>query len=814
LTGWRHPRKLTDRVSIGEVPFYSEGKVLSMKKYVILHGHFYQPPREDPWTGLIEIQESAAPYPDWNRRITAECYAAVGASRVLDSNGAIVAIRNNYNYLSFNFGPTLLSWMEKEAPNTYSRILLADRESTERLGHGNALAQSYNHTILPLNNPEDARTQIRWGLSDFSRRFQRPAEGMWLPECAVNEDVADILIEEGIRFIILSPWQARAVKTDSGNWESLDGKPAPSDRAFYMDRPGGRISVFFYNPELASGISFGHLLRSREGFEKALRTSLDQSEYPLVNIATDGEIYGHHEPFGDMCLSALVDSLDENSDLAFTNYASYLDSNPPLQEVALLPGDDRMGTSWSCAHGVGRWFRDCGCSTGSEEGWNQAWRTPLREAFDKLNTAAEPLWRDKIEELTGHDPREILDSYGDVLAGAVTPRKFAEERIRQLSDRSLQSLLTVLEGVRFLQFMYTSCGWFFADLSGIEPVQNIRYAYRAAGLIDPGGSGGLINNLLSDLARAESNIPEKGNGARILAESVIPKVNPIALSAAVFFWHSLYLLPDKEKITYGIWQGIEVRKEFTDRTDNRQELSGRILFRNTATLQTFNFKFRALTDRRMFCPEVEVFTDSRWIKIPIRTIPAVFRMEIQKTLLNDSEDSLKEFLGARASQRMLDLMIVQALDIPFGASGWQSLELSLHYGPLLILDQLESSPAEDWPDLLKSLEEILVYRETHGIDADDGSVEEKSGEIVSDIAGNLQIETDREALEQLITFLEILNSHGLQPLKPFVQNAVHTLLEERFDCDEAGKSVSGECPSNEDLIDLARLVNINPERFI
>jgi len=785
-----------------------------MKKYVILHGHFYQPPREDPWTGLIEIQESAAPYPDWNQRITAECYAAGGASRVLDGDGAILSIRNNYSNLSFNFGPTLFSWMESNARKTYSRILEADHESLERLGHGNAVAQSYNHTILPLDNPEDARTQIRWGLSDFTRRFHRQAEGMWLPECAVNEGVIDILIDEGMLFIILSPWQARALRKENGEWEALEEKPAPSDRAFYINRPGGRIAVFFYNPDLASGISFGHLLRSREGFEKALRGVLEQSEYPLVSIATDGEIYGHHEPFGDMCLSSLVDTLDKDSDLVFTNYATYLESNPPLQEVELRPGDDRKGTSWSCTHGVGRWFRDCGCTTGGEEGWNQAWRTPLREAFDKLKTAAEPLWMKKVEKLAGSNPREILDSYGEVLSGAVSPQKFAEKTTRQITDSSLQNLLGVMEGVKFLQFMYTSCGWFFADLSGIEPVQNIRYAYRAADLIDPDGSAGLVKNLLSDLSPAESNIPEKGNGARILTESVIPKIHPEARSAAVFFWRNLYKLQGREKITCGIWKGLSVQKSFTDKPDGERELTGRILFLNTSTLQSFNFKFKALIDHRMFCPEVNVFVESRWINIHIRTMPTALRMEIQKTLLNDSEDSLKEFLGSKAPQRSLDLMIVQALNIPFGASGWQSLELSLHYGPLLILDQLEKSPAEDWPKLLKSLEEILTYSEVHGINADGGSVEKRSGKIVSGIAGDLQIRSDRDALEQLITFLEILHRHGLQPLKPFVQNAVYKLLEERFNCDKDGDSVSGDCPSDEDLIDLARLVNINPERFI
>jgi len=784
-----------------------------MKKYIILHGHFYQPPREDPGSGLIEYQESAAPYANWNQRITAECYAANGSSRILDGEGAILSIQNNYSYLSFNFGPTLLSWMEKEAPDTYQRILDADRISTERLGHGNAIAQSYNHTILPLDDPEDALTQIRWGLSDFLRRFKRPAEGMWLPECAVNESTIDDLIKEKINFIILSPWQAHSLRTGNGEWESLNSNPAPSDRPFYINRPGGSINVFFYNPELASGISFGHLLRSREGFEKALRDVLDQSENPLVSIATDGEIYGHHEPFGDMCLSALVDHLGEESDLTFTNYAAYLDKHPPEQEVKLHPGDDRKGSSWSCTHGVGRWFRDCGCSTGGEEGWNQAWRTPLRSAFDKLRLEAKPLWTDRIEEITEIDARKVVDSYGEVISGAVSALSFAENIIKS-PDFTPEELLTILEGVRFLQYMYTSCGWFFSDLSGIEPIQNIHYAYRAAGLLDPDESSGLIQILQSSLSAAESNIPEKGNGSRILTDTIIPKIKIEAAAAAIFIWRNLYMLPGKEKSTCGIWKGQQIKKYSQDNNNGGQNLSGVISFMNISTLQSFTLDFRAQISKHIFCQEVEIFINPDWISVPINSMSTSLRMEIQETMLDESENSLKAFLGSKASQRLQDLMVVKALSIPFGASGWQSLELSLHYGPLLIMDQLEKSPVENWPGLLESLEEILTHRDTHRMNSDIGIIESRSGELVSGIAEKLQKRSNPITLEQLVQFLEILHRHGLQPLKPSVQNAVYTLLEERFNCDENNPSDEGECPSNDDLINLARLVNINPVRFI
>ena len=784
-----------------------------MRKHIILHGHFYQPPREDPWTGMIDLQGSAAPYPDWNHRITAECYAACGSSRILDGKGAILSILNNYRYLSFNFGPTLLSWMEDHAPNTYQRIIDADRESMERLGHGNALAQSYNHTILPLDNQDDARTQIRWGLQDFRFRFKRPAEGMWLPECAVNERTVDILISEEVKFIILSPWQAHSIRSENGDWEILGREPAPSDRPFFIERPEGRMAVFFYNPGLASGISFGHLLRSREGFEEALRNTLAQSDTGMISIATDGEIYGHHEPFGDMCFSSLIDHLGEDSDISFTNYASYLENHPPVQEVKLRPGDEKMGTSWSCAHGVGRWMRDCGCSTGGEEGWNQSWRTPLRDAFDNLRIKAEPLWGRKVTELTGRSPREILNAYGKVLSGMKTPWEFTGETLKRPDASTRKKLLEILEGAKFLQFMYTSCGWFFSDLSGIEPVQNIRYAYRAAELIDPDGSEGLSRNLQSDLSSAESNIPEVGNGSDILARNVIPDTPAEIRSAGLFFWSYLYNLPGKEKALYGIWKGQAIHTEKKDVGEASQKISGNISFTDVSTSTDYRFDFNAVIDKRRFCPEINLRYNSSWITVSIDTMPTALRKEIQRTLLRESENTLKEFLGSQASQRLLDLMIVQKLNVPFGASGWQSLELSLYYGPLLILDQLEKIPEVNWKELLKSLDEILKQREAYDMNSGNGNLEITAGKIISGIAGNLQCKSSKETLEALVLFLEILHKHQLQPLRPAVQNSIYALLEKRFSCREEDSDSGNENPEIEELVELAELVNINPERF-
>jgi hypothetical protein len=785
-----------------------------MNKYIIIHGHFYQPPREDPWTGLIERQESAAPFMDWNRRITAESYAACGASRVLDANGSILSIINNYSYLSFNFGPTLLTWLEKEAPNVYQRILEADKESLKRLGHGNAVAQSFNHTILPLDAPESAKLQIEWGLADFQGRFGREAEGMWLPECAVNESVLDILIEKGLKYVILSPWQGESIIQTNGRKKSLGVHPAPSDRPFRVNRPKGSIAAFFYEGDLASRISFGHLLRSREGLEEALRSAFSTDKTKLVSVATDGEIYGHHEPYGDMCLSALIDHLGDESDLKFTNYAAYLEENPPKEEVILRPGDEGRGTSWSCSHGVGRWMRDCGCSTGGEEGWNQKWRKPLRIAFDSLKKEADPIWKKMVSNLTDKPVDAVFSEYGRVVSGLQTSSEFVGTILDdEHNDTDAVNLLIAMEGAKFLQFMYTSCGWFFADISGIEPIQNMRYAYRAAELLDPNSTKGLVDRLTRRLERVESNIQIMGNGSDLLRGLVTPKIQPELKAAALFFWRHLYNLPGLDYADWGYLQGKGTTRRTVDTDEGELRLEGEISYEESSTLRSYTFPYRTVIDEHLFCPVVELMDGNQWTSVPIKSMPTVLRMEIQKTLLKRSEKRLMVSLGSKVADRLMDLKVVKALDLPFGATGWQSLELALHYGPMLILKRMRKMKPRDWSDSLELMDQILGRRVEFGVDLDAGNIEQSAGLIISEVSEYLEKHSDKEMLGKLIEFLGILQQHGLRPLRPFVQNAVYALLEQRFNRIEEDDTEK-DSPCRSDILDLAYLLNINPERFV
>ncbi len=501
--------------------------------YVTIHGHFYQPPRENPWTGEIPRQESAAPYHDWNARITDECYGPNSRSRVLGAGGRITAIVNNYAHLSFDFGPTLLFDLERRFPAVYRRIQEADRDSRARHGgHGNGMAQAYNHMILPLANSLDKRTQVRWGLRDFEHRFGRPSEGLWLPETACDRETLQVVVEAGVRFLLLAPHQALRVRNLGGTaWQDARNGAIDTSRPYrclVTDRASQvrPIDVFFYDGSLSVAVSFEHLLRRAEGFVERLHAAGRRlSERGLVHVATDGEVYGHHEPFGDMCLAYVFKSEGARRGLWFVNYGEMLDLNPPEQEVELNFTDSGEGTAWSCAHGVGRWVRDCGCSTGGQPGWNQRWRTPLRRGLDAI--------RDEIQRAYATtaglhliDPWAARDDYIEVLLDPSEGSRgaFLRRHLRGSVDSSTRRMIwSLLEATHQALLMYTSCAWFFADISGLEVQQNLAYAARAIELAQPFLTTPLEPLLLRYLEQARSNRPEWRHGARVYRELVLSR---------------------------------------------------------------------------------------------------------------------------------------------------------------------------------------------------------------------------------------------------------------------------------------------------
>jgi alpha-amylase/alpha-mannosidase (GH57 family) len=496
-----------------------------MSRFVCVHGHFYQPPRENPWLDAVEVQETADPFHDWNERITAECYRPNAWARIVDKEGLISKIQDNYAQISFNFGPTLLRWLEGSAPDVYEAILRADRESRAQFsGHGSAIAQAYNHQIMPLANSRDKRTQIRWGIRDFRRRFGRDPEGMWLPECAVDAETLAILAEEGIVFTILAPTQAlRYRPVGEADW--IDASSGiPPTRPYRVSIPGTdrSIAVFFYDGPISHDLAFGGMLDDGQHFADRLLgafTPAADGEDELAHIATDGETYGHHHRYGEMALASALRLVTESGRAQITNYGEYLEKHPPSWEAEV-----KDNTAWSCVHGVERWRSNCGCNSGMHPGWQQTWRTPLRESFDWLRDTLYP----KYETLLGgllKTPWQARDDYVD-LAGSPTREGadefLAQHRSRELSVEETRQALELLEMQRHLQQMYTSCGWFFDDLGGIETVQCLQYAARAIQLAERIFGEPFEVEFKQRLAPAAGNVPENGDGAQTYDRFALP----------------------------------------------------------------------------------------------------------------------------------------------------------------------------------------------------------------------------------------------------------------------------------------------------
>ncbi len=497
-----------------------------MNRYICIHGHFYQPPRENPWLEEVEVQDSAYPFHDWNERVTAECYASNSASRILDSEKLIVDIVNNYSRISFNFGPTLLAWLEKHHPEVYGAILEADRESQKRFsGHGSALAQVYSHLIMPLANFRDKRTQVIWGISDFKQRFGRSPEGMWLPETAADRETLDILVEQGIKFTILSPLQANRVRKKGDKpWQEVNGGKIDPKLPYICQLPSGRvINIFFYDQPISHDIAFGDLLKNGELFAKRLlgAFSQDRQEAQIAHIATDGESYGHHHRFADMALAYCLHKIEKEKSVALTIYGEYLEKFPPAHEVEIVEN-----SSWSCVHGVERWRSNCGCNAGANPGWNQQWRAPLRQAMDWLRDELITFYENKTSGLL-KDPWKAREDYIDVVLDRSEENieSFLQDHSsRKLSEEEKVKTLKLLELQRNAMLMYTSCGWFFDEISRIEPIQIMQYAARAIQLAREVGEVDLEPEYVSILKRASSNIPDMKNGARIYGQFVKPAV--------------------------------------------------------------------------------------------------------------------------------------------------------------------------------------------------------------------------------------------------------------------------------------------------
>ncbi|MGA9883151.1 MAG: DUF3536 domain-containing protein [Candidatus Acidiferrales bacterium] len=512
------------------------------ERYICIHGHFYQPPRENPWLEAVEIQDSAYPYHDWNARITAECYGPNAASRILDEQGRIIRIVNNYSKISFNFGPTLLSWLADKSPEVYEAILAADKMSQALYsGHGSAIAQVYNHMIMPLANHRDKETQIVWGVRDFEQRFGRMPEGMWLAETAVDFESLDLLAAHGIKFTILATSQARSARRIGGTrWRDVSEGSIDPSMPYRITLSSGRtMALFFYDGPISRAVAFEGLLNKGEYLANRLAEAFsDDRDWPqIVHIATDGETYGHHHKRGEMALSYAMEYIETAGIAKMTNYGEFLERHPPFREVRI-----KDNTSWSCVHGVDRWRSDCGCNSGMHPGWKQQWRAPLRESLDWLRDQLAPQYEQKGREFFS-DPWRARDKYIDVILNR-SPESIdaflSVESARPLDDAARINALKLLEMQRHTLLMFTSCGWFFDELSGIETVQVIQYASRALQLSQQVFGDGLESQFLDLLAKAKSNLAHPSDGKAIFEDFVKPAMVDLETVGAHYAISSLF----------------------------------------------------------------------------------------------------------------------------------------------------------------------------------------------------------------------------------------------------------------------------------
>jgi len=559
-------------------------------RYFCIHGHFYQPPRENPWIGEVEEEEGAYPYHDWNERITEECYAPNTSSPVLDEALRVRDFVNNYSRMSFDFGPTLLSWMERRCREVYRAILEADRLSRERFsGHGSALAHPYAHSILPLDSPRERRTQVLWGIRDFKHRFGREPEGMWLPETAVNLETLELLAERGIRFTILAPHQAARVREiGRREWREVSGGRVDPTMPYLCRLPSGRsLTLFFYHGGLSFGVAFGGLLHSGEELARRILGSFSPRPGPqLVHLATDGESYGHHHRFGDMALAYCFRYLEARGEARSTVYGEYLERHPPTHEVQILEN-----TSWSCAHGLERWRSDCGCGMVHREGWTRAWRGPLREALDWLRDSLSPLYEREAGRMV-RDPWRAREEYVEV----VLDRSRLEEFLRrqgagELPEGERVRLLKLLEMQRHLLLMYASCAWFFDEISGLETVIALRHAARALHLAREVTGADLEPEFVRRLGRAPSNLPEFGTGAGVYERLVRPSASDLARVASNLALLSLF----RSGFPPSFFScGVEGEIAYGEEGERGKTRLGRLVLRFGLTGEEASFHFCAL----------------------------------------------------------------------------------------------------------------------------------------------------------------------------------------------------------------------------
>lgn len=502
-------------------------------KYLAIHAHMYQPPRENPFTGEVELEHSAKPYDNWNNRIAMECYFPNLYGRILDKTGEVLEFINNYEYLNFNFGPTLLNWMEIYYPKYYSKLVETVRNLKEKKGVSPAIAQVYNHTILPLDNFSTKITQIHWGIKDFEHRFGFYPEGIWLSETAVNEDVLKILIDYKIKYVILSPHQlSKAINLRTQKEEPI----YPNKHYIWFDRDDKKfknckrhIYIFAYDGEFSRKVAFDNITFNSEMFVKEISLRYSHFKDPFILIATDGETFGHHHKFADLTLSHAFRYELLKHNIKTVSLAEYISIKEVESEAELATGPDGEGTSWSCAHGVRRWKGGCNC--GDEGIYDTSWRFGLRNATKWLSEVLGDIYNEEGKKIF-IEPLLAKNNYIDVIRKKISLTDFINQNLKDINDQNIKKAKKLLLMTKYQMFSLTSCGWFFNDISRIETQQNLKYALKAITLAEELGYKGIEKGFVSLLAMSKSNFPEMGSGEKIYQNHIKSSMSPKFLTDA------------------------------------------------------------------------------------------------------------------------------------------------------------------------------------------------------------------------------------------------------------------------------------------
>jgi alpha-amylase/alpha-mannosidase (GH57 family) len=778
-----------------------------MSTALVIHGHFYQPPRENPWTDHVDREPSAFPFHDWNQRVNAECYRPNGFARILDGHSRIERIVNNYRRISYNFGPTLLSWLEQHDPPAYARILQADRDSRELCGgHGNAVAQGYNHAILPLCNERDLRTQIRWGLADFRHRFAREPESLWCPETAVNDAVLGALIDEGLKFVILSPYQAERVRPLGGKeWHGVtDGSidPGVGYQYFHRDGSGRSIALFFYDGPVARSIAFEGTLNTSQALVTRLRMA-GLGSGRIVHIATDGESYGHHTKFGDRALAHAMESLVEKSGFVVTNYGEYLEKHPPRMEAEIKTGPNGEGTAWSCAHGVGRWTRDCGCETGGRPGWNQAWRTPLRQALNALRDEAAEVFEEQGGEVF-HDPWAARDAYISVVLDRRNGREpFLKAHYKGKSgDLHETRALTLLEVQRQAMLMYTSCGWFFSDISGLEAVQVLKYAGRALDLLDELDVPSARPQFLEILGGARSNIPEMGTGADIFRKFVDPcRVTPQSIAAHLGISSVIDGTPEEGAAAGHRYVRSSYRKDERDRltlatcrVQLESELTGR---RHDFALSAMHFggiDFYCLLKPFPGSGRFRLSSNNLWDNFQRASLPVILhqaekefgpeeyglehvlpqgRQRIAEIVFSGLVNRFSDYIGRLYEDNRHSIRMLQSLGFELPRELRSAAEFTLGKSfAEEIRKQHQSQDPEAYQKALEIAEEVAQ----HGFHIDSDEARDIFERMIATVVDQVATEGDEQLAATARSLIELTNRLALKPNLDRAQEILHAAL--------------------------------------